>query len=70
VTRDRLTTATLVLGGILGVGYLAAGIGGWIGDVAEGGDLAFWLIFLCGGGALLLTGLFARGCHRCSPLPS
>ncbi len=47
------------LGNVLAVGYLAAGIGGWIGDVADG-DLAFWLAFLVGGGVLLLAGLYAN----------
>lgn len=58
--RDRLTTVTLVLGAVLGVGYIAAGITGWIADVADGdgSDLTFWVVFLCGGGALVLLGVF------------
>jgi hypothetical protein len=60
---DRRELWTRWLGLLLGVGYLAAGIGGWIGDVTDGdnGDLVFWLLFLVGGGALLLLGLLATG---------
>ena len=62
MSRRNLPTWTRWLGLVLGIGYLAAGIGGWIGDVTDGdnGDLAFWLLFLVGGGALLL-GLLATG---------
>ena len=62
----NLPTWTRWLGLVLGIGYLAAGIGGWIGDVTDGdnGDLAFWLLFLVGGGALLLVGLLATGLPR------
>lgn len=58
--RDTLATATLVLGLVLGIGYIAAGVIGWIADVDDGdaSDLAFWLILLCGGGAMLLAGMF------------
>jgi hypothetical protein len=61
VSGERLSTWTRWLGVVLGVGYLAAGIGGWIGDVTDGdgSDLAFWLLFLCGGGVLVLVALFA-----------
>ena len=53
MSRRNLPTWTRWLGLVLGIGYLAAGIGGWIGDVTDGdnGDLAFWLLFLVGGGA-------------------
>ena len=56
MTRDTLT---LWLGLLLGVGYVVAGIVGWIADVddGDGSDLAFWLVFLCGGGLILLAGL-------------
>ncbi len=61
MTGERLATWTRWLGVVLGVGYLVAGIGGWIGDVTDGdgSDLAFWLVFLCGGGILVLASLFA-----------
>jgi hypothetical protein len=44
----------------LGIGYAAGAIIGWIGDVTDGdgSDLAFWLILLLGGAALILAGLF------------
>jgi hypothetical protein len=60
VERDGIATAAYVLALILGVGYAVAGIIGWIADVTEGdgSDLAFWLIFLLGGAALILAGLF------------
>lgn len=59
---DRITTAILVIGGVLGVAYVAAGIIGGIaidwGD-SRGADRALWIAFLAGGGALLLAGLWA-----------
>ena len=57
---DTLSRVTLGLGVLLGVGYVVAGIVGWIADVTDGdgSDLAFWLVFLCGGGLLLLIGMF------------
>ena len=57
---DRLAPATTWLGALLGVGYIAAGIGGWIGDVTggDGSELFFWVVLLCGGGVLVLAGLF------------
>jgi len=60
VKRDGVTTAALALGVILGVGYVAAGVIGWIADVTDGdgSDLFFWLLLLVGGGVVLLTGLF------------
>jgi hypothetical protein len=63
---DRRQLWTRWLGLLLGVGYLAAGIGGWIGDVTDGdnGDLVVWLLLLVGGGALLLLGLLATGLPR------
>lgn len=44
----------------MGIAYAAGGIIGWIADVADGdgNDLAFWLVFLLGGAALILAGLF------------
>lgn len=58
--RDNITTAAYVLALVLGIGYAAGGIIGWIADVADGdsSDLAFWLVFLLGGAALILAGLF------------
>ena len=57
---NGLTTAAYVLALVLAVGYAAAGIIGWIADVTEGdgSDLAFWVILLLGGAALILAGLF------------
>lgn len=51
---------TFVLGVFLGLGYLAAALIGWAADVTDGdgSDLAFWLLFLGGGGVLLLVALF------------
>jgi hypothetical protein len=45
---------------ILGVGYVAAGVIGWIVDITDGDgkDLFFWLLLLVGGGVLILAGLF------------
>jgi len=61
VRRETVTTAAYVLALVVGVGYAAAGIIGWIADVADGdgSDLAFWLVFLLGGAALVFAGLFA-----------
>ena len=58
--RDRVETVAYVLALVLALGYLVAGIGGWIGDVTDddGSDLAFWLVFLLGGALLILVGLF------------
>jgi hypothetical protein len=58
VERDGVTTATAVIGAVLGLGYLAASIAGWIGDVGDGDDLAIWLVLLLGGGAAVLLGVF------------
>jgi hypothetical protein len=60
VDRDRIATATAVLGVVLGVGYMAAGIAGWILDATDGDNrnLAFWLALLVGGGAAILLGVF------------
>lgn len=51
---------TTWLGLLLGVGYLVAGIVGWIADVTDGdgSDLAFWVVLLCGGGLFVLAGVF------------
>ena len=56
--RDWVSTSTAVLGAILGLGYLAAGVAGWIGDATDGdgSDLFFWLLLLLGGGILVLLG--------------
>lgn len=64
--RDRLTTATVALGLLLGIGYIAAGLIGWIADVTDGdgSDLAFWLTFLVGGGVLVLLGTWGREAWR------
>ena len=66
MTSSRLALWTNGLGLLLGVGYLFAGMIGWFADVSDGdrGDLAFWLVLLLGGGALLLAGLFASGLPR------
>ena len=60
MSADRMAMWTKGLGLLLGIGYLFAGLVGWIVDVADGdrGDLAFWLVLLIGGGAALLAGLF------------
>jgi hypothetical protein len=57
---DRTTQAAYVIALILAIGYIAAGVVGWIADVTDGdsGDLAAWLALLLGGAALLLAGLF------------
>ena len=62
VSTGAITTAILVIGGVLGVAYVAAGIVGGIAiDWGEsaGADQALWITFLAGGGALLLAGLWA-----------
>ena len=66
MTANRLALWTNGLGLLLGVGYLFAGVFGWIVDVADGdrGDLTFWLVLLVGGGALVLAGLFYAGLPR------
>ena len=59
---DRITTAIVVVGGVLGVAYLAAGIVGGIAgewDDTATGERVLWMSFLAGGGALLLAGLWA-----------
>lgn len=58
--RDNITTAAYALALVLGIGYAAGGIVGWIADVTDGdgSDLAFWLLFLLGGAALIFAGLF------------
>lgn len=58
--RDAILTAALLLGVLLAAVYITAGVIGWIVDVGDGddSDLAFWLLFLLGGGVLLLVGLF------------
>jgi biotin transporter BioY len=60
MTGDGVTRAALALGVILGFGYIAAGVIGWIVDVTDGdgSDLFFWLLLLVGGGVLILAGLF------------
>jgi len=59
-SSGRIATATRVLAAILGVGYIAAGVLGAAFEVTDGdqSDLAFWLVFLVGGGALVLIGSF------------
>ena len=59
---DRITTAILVFGGVLGVAYVAAGIVGAIAidsDEATAADRVVWIGLLTGGGLLLLAGLWA-----------
>jgi len=60
MNRDNLTTAAYWLALVMGIAYAAGGIIGWIADVTDGdgSDLAFWLLFLLGGAALILAGLF------------
>jgi len=62
-SSDRIAIATQVLAAVLGVGYIAAGVVGAAFDVTDGAgsDLAFWLVFLVGGGALVLIGSFVLG---------
>ncbi|HLG08838.1 MAG TPA: hypothetical protein VI409_09260 [Gaiellaceae bacterium] len=61
--KDRVSTATPALAGLLGVGYLVAGVVGAAAGATggDGSDLAFWLVFLVGGGALVLAGSFVFG---------
>jgi hypothetical protein len=58
--RDNITAAAYWLALLLGVAYAAGGVVGWIANVTDGdgSDLAFWLVFLLGGAALILAGLF------------
>jgi hypothetical protein len=62
-SSGRIATATQVLAAVLGVGYIAAGLVGAALDSTggDGSDLAFWLAFLVGGGALVLIGTFLLG---------
>jgi len=62
-SSGRIATASQVLAAVLGVGYIAAGVVGAAFDVTDGdgSDLAFWLVFLVGGGALVLIGSFVLG---------
>lgn len=62
-SSGRFARATQVLAAVLGVGYIAAGVVGAAFDVtdSDGSDLAFWLVFLVGGGALVLIGSFVLG---------
>ncbi len=58
--RDGVTIASQVLAGVLGIGYVAAGLAGVVlGGTGGGTDLAIWLGLLVGGGALVLVGSFA-----------
>ena len=62
--RDATTTALLIVGGLLAVAYVAAGIiGPAAGATDEVADTAFWVVLLGGGGALIALGLslVARG---------
>ena len=60
MSGDGVSKAALVSGTILALGYIAAGVIGWLADVTDGdgSDLAFWLLLLLGGGLLILLGLF------------
>ena len=62
-SSDRIAIATKVLAVVLGVGYIAAGVLGAAFEATDGdrSDLAFWLVFLVGGGALVLIGSFVLG---------
>ncbi len=66
MTAARVESWTKWLGLLLGVGFVAAGIAGWIADVSDGdgSDLAFWLLFLVGGGLLVLASVVAAGVPR------
>lgn len=57
--RDGITTATIVLGAFTGLGFVAAGIAGWLTDATDGdgGSLFWWLLLLLGGGAIVLAGV-------------
>ncbi len=58
--REAILQAALLVGVLLAAVYITAGFIGWIVDVGDGdnSDLAFWLVFMIGGGVLLLAGLF------------
>lgn len=57
--RDGVTTATIVLGALTGLGFVAAGIAGWLADATDGdgGSLFWWLLLLLGGGTVVLAGV-------------
>jgi hypothetical protein len=63
MTAARVNSWTKWLGLLLGVGFVAAGIVGWIAEVndADGSDLAYWVIFLVGGGILVLAAVVVGG---------
>ena len=56
--REVILQAALLVGVLLAAVYITAGFIGWIVDVGDNSDLAFWLVFMIGGGVLLLAGLF------------
>lgn len=56
--REAILQAALLVGVLLAAVYITAGFIGWIVDVGDNSDLAFWLVFMIGGGVLLLAGLF------------
>ena len=61
MAADRITTAIVVIGGVLGVAYVAAGIVGGIAidwDDSAGAARVLWIALLAGGGVLLLAGLW------------
>jgi hypothetical protein len=59
--RDRTETTAAVLALVLAAGYALSAVVGAIADVTDGdgSDLVFWLVFLLGGAALLVAGLYA-----------
>lgn len=63
----RLGRAVLILGALLAAVYLIAGLVGAIfidWDDDDGGDSAFWIVFLVGGALVLVAGLLARSRSR------
>jgi hypothetical protein len=59
-TPDRVTTAVRIVAGVLGLGYVLAGVVGVaLGASEDGSDVFWWLLLLVGGGALVLAGAFA-----------
>jgi len=57
--RDGVATGAMSLGVVVGAGFVAAGVVGWLADATDGdnSDLLFWLVLLLGGGGLVLAGV-------------
>jgi hypothetical protein len=53
----KTESSTRALGAFLGLGYIALGIGESIDHIGEL-SLVFWFSILCGGGVLVLIGVF------------